>query len=100
MPTDRSTDGRARAFLLVAGISFLVVFALPLFVEPYWGADVFGWDTGPETDLGVYFGRCLGAVAMAIEDSQPTVEHLETGLYAVVCALALWCRPPASAEAS
>ena len=137
MATDRSTDARARAFLLVAGISFMVVFALPLFVDPYWWADVFGWDTGPETDLGLYLGRCLGAVAIAIallalvasraparhrslftlialttalvavvhlrgliEDSQPTVEHLETALYAIVCGLALWCRPPASAEAS
>ena len=66
MEKQRSTDGRARAFLLVTGISFMVVIALPLFIDPYWWADAFSWDTGPETDLGNYFGRCLGAVAVAI----------------------------------
>jgi hypothetical protein len=129
------TPARARAFLLVSGLSFLVVFAVPLFVDPYWWARQFGWETGPETDLGVYLGRCLGAVALAIallalaaskaparhrslftlialatalvgavhlrgliEDSQPTVEHVETAMYAVVSALALWCRPPPAAS--
>lgn len=57
---------RARAFLLAVGLLFLPVFALPLFVDPYWWAERFGWDTGPETDLGAYLGRCLGAVAIAL----------------------------------
>ena len=57
---------RSRAFLLVVGAVFLPVFAIPLFVDPYWWAERFSWDTGPETDLGVYFGRCLGAVAIAV----------------------------------
>jgi hypothetical protein len=39
---------------------------VPLFIDPYWWAERFGWDTGPETDLGNYLGRCLGAVAIAI----------------------------------
>ena len=55
-----------RVFLLVVGIVFLPVFAIPLFVDPYWWAERFGWDTGPETELGQYLGRCLGAVAIAI----------------------------------
>ena len=53
-------------FLLVAGLFFLPLFAIPLFVDPYWWAGVFGWDTTPETDVGVYFGRCLGALAIAL----------------------------------
>ena len=57
---------RARALLLVVGVLFLVGFGIPLFVDPYWWADRFGWDTGTHTDLTAYFGRCLGAVAIAI----------------------------------
>jgi hypothetical protein len=55
-----------RVFLLVTAALFLPVFAIPLFVDPYWWAERFGWDTGPETELGQYLGRCLGAVAIAI----------------------------------
>ena len=58
--------GRARALLLVVGAFFGVVFAVPLFADPYWWADRFGWDTGTRTDLTAYLGRCLGAVAIAI----------------------------------
>jgi hypothetical protein len=57
---------RARAFLIGGGALFLVVFALPLLIAPYTWADWFGWDTTPKTDVGDYFGRCLGAVAIAI----------------------------------
>jgi hypothetical protein len=126
-----SGESRSRVFLLVVAALFLPVFALPLFIDPYWWADQFGWDTGPKTDLGNYFGRCLGALAIAVagtaligareparyralffvltiaaallsiahlrglvEDSQPLVEHLETGGYAAFAALAWWCRPP------
>ena len=61
-----SGERRSRVFLLVVAGIFLPLFALPLFIDPYWWADLFGWDTGPETDLGHYFGRCLGAVAIAL----------------------------------
>jgi hypothetical protein len=121
---------RSRVFLLVAAAVVLPVFAIPLFVDPIWWADRFGWQTDGSRDLAVYFGRCLGAVALAIvlvalrasrdpashrgifdllalaglllaivhlrgtiEDSQPLVEHLETGMYAAFAAAAWWCRP-------
>ena len=41
------------------------VFALPLFVDPYRWARAFGWKEEPVTDVGLYFGRCLGALAIA-----------------------------------
>lgn len=41
------------------------VFALPLLLDPYRWARAFGWRAEPETDVGVYFGRCLGAFATA-----------------------------------
>jgi len=125
-----TADRRARLFLLGVAALFLPLFAIPLFVDPYWWAERFGWDTGPETELGQYLGRCLGAVAIAvagtalaesraarpqravftvlavagallaivhlrglIEDAQPLVEHIETGMYAGFALLAWWCRP-------
>ena len=39
------SPARARAFLLVGGLFFLVVFALPLFLDPVWWAELFGWET-------------------------------------------------------
>ncbi len=57
---------RSRVFLLVVAAVFLPVFAIPLFVDPIWWAERFGWDTDGSRDLAVYLGRCLGAVATAI----------------------------------
>jgi hypothetical protein len=57
---------RARSFLLVGGLVFLVAFAVPLLLDPYGWARAFGWETGSETDVGLYFGRCLGAAGTAI----------------------------------
>jgi hypothetical protein len=41
------------------------VLALPLLLDPYRWARAFGWPKEPETDVGLYFGRCLGALATA-----------------------------------
>ena len=60
------SDRRAQAFLVLVAAVFIPVFALPLFIDPYWWGDVFGWDTGSRSDLTAYLGRCLGAVALAI----------------------------------
>ena len=57
---------RPRTFLLIVAAVFIPVFALPLFSDPVWWAERFGWDTDGPRDLVVYFGRCLGAVALAI----------------------------------
>ncbi|MDQ3936616.1 MAG: hypothetical protein M3340_18500 [Actinomycetota bacterium] len=56
---------RSRAFLMAVGGLFLVVFAIPLFLVPFEWAEAFGWDV-ERSDLGSYFGRCLGALAIAI----------------------------------
>jgi hypothetical protein len=52
---------------LAAGfaIFFGSIFAIPLFLDPYRWARAFGWRREPETDVGLYFGRCLGALAIA-----------------------------------
>jgi chromate transport protein ChrA len=57
---------RAQVLLIVVAVVFIPVFAVPLFIDPYWWGDVFGWDTRQHSDLTAYLGRCLGAVALAI----------------------------------
>jgi hypothetical protein len=64
-------DRAASIFLRVFAGLFLPVFALPLLLHPYGWARAFGWRREKETDVGLYFGRCLGAVATGI-----TVEAL------------------------
>jgi hypothetical protein len=56
----------ARRFALFVAAFFAPIFAIPLFLDPYRWARAFGWRREPETDVGLYFGRCLGAVATAI----------------------------------
>ena len=56
--------GAARFARAVAG-GFGPVFALPLLIDPYRWSRAFGWRAEPETDVGLYFGRCLGAMATA-----------------------------------
>src|SRR3712207_6128652 len=70
----------ARRFAAGFPAFFLPVFALPLLLKPYAWARAFGWKQEPETDVGLYFGRCLGAVATAacvqgLHASRDPVEH-------------------------
>lgn len=57
----RSARRFAGAVAGVAGPAF----AIPLLLDPYGWARRFGWRKEPETDVGLYFGRCLGAIATA-----------------------------------
>jgi hypothetical protein len=60
------TDHRpARRLAAAFAGLFGPIFAVPLFLDPYRWARAFGWRTEPETDVGLYFGRCLGALATA-----------------------------------
>jgi len=56
---------RSRRFAGALAFVFGPVFALPLLLDPYRWARAFGWRREPETDVGLYFGRCLGALATA-----------------------------------
>ncbi len=49
----------------LAGV-FLICFALPLLLAPIAWARVFRWPQPAADHLTLYFGRCLGAVALAI----------------------------------
>ena len=50
----------------MVAVVFIPLFALPLFIDPVWWAERFGWETAGAGDLTNYLGRCLGAVALAI----------------------------------
>jgi hypothetical protein len=57
--------GPARRLAILFLCVFGPVFAIPLLLDPYRWARTFGWRRERETDVGLYFGRCLGAVATA-----------------------------------
>lgn len=57
----------ARAFLLVLMLVTSAVFALPIFLAPLAWARRLGWRIPEDTDLAVYFGRCLGAFILIVE---------------------------------
>ena len=54
----------ARRFAAVASV-VQIGFGVALFADPYRWSRAFRWRPEPETDVGLYFGRCLGAVAIA-----------------------------------
>ncbi|HSW13597.1 MAG TPA: hypothetical protein VLI06_12205 [Solimonas sp.] len=57
----------AQSFLLVGMIVTTLAFALPIFLAPLRWARVLGWRLPADTDLAVYFGRCLGAFVLIVE---------------------------------
>ena len=66
MKLRRRNDEPARRLARAVAPGSLVIFGLPLLLHPYAWARLFGWPDEPETDVGLYFGRCLGAVAVAL----------------------------------
>lgn len=53
-------------YLIVNGIVFLVFFGLPLLINPLAWARRIGWNIPQHTDLVIYLGRSLGAVALPL----------------------------------
>src|SRR5215218_5443129 len=52
---------QARRFAITSGV-MAAGFGLPLFLDPFRWAGWFGWPQEPQTNVGRYFGRCLGAL--------------------------------------
>ena len=59
-------SGHAHAFLLVATVLSALGLSLPIFLAPLAWARRFGWTIPDHTELAVYFGRSLGALAVTI----------------------------------
>lgn len=53
-------------FLWIVPTVFLLLVALPLTFTPLAWARLFQWRVDRDDDLTVYFGRCLGAVALVL----------------------------------
>jgi len=56
----------ARLVLLIYAAAFTALVGLPLVVAPLSWARRVGWRVPDDTDLAVYYARCLGAVVFAI----------------------------------
>ena len=57
----------AADFLLILTLATTLVFALPIFLVPLSWARLMAWQIPQQTDLAVYFGRCLGAFILILE---------------------------------
>ena len=57
----------AQTYLFFLMAVTTIVFALPIFLVPLRWAEWFGWKVPQQTDLAVYFGRCLGAFILIVE---------------------------------
>lgn len=60
-------SANAADFLLILTLATTLVFALPIFCVPLIWARLMAWQIPQQTDLAVYFGRCLGAFILILE---------------------------------
>jgi hypothetical protein len=60
-------SAHAQTYLLVLCIVTTTVFALPLTFAPLQWARLMQWRLPEDTDLAVYFGRCLGCFILIVE---------------------------------
>lgn len=61
-----ATHPAASLFLYGISITVALLVALPLLVTPLGWARVLGWRLPEETDLAIYWARCLGGVLLAM----------------------------------
>jgi hypothetical protein len=57
----------AKTFLIVLGVATTLFFSIPIFFMPLRWARMMLWKIPEDTDLAVYFGRCLGAFVLIFE---------------------------------
>jgi len=56
----------SQQYLIAWAILTAVVFTIPLFCVPIRWAKALQWNIPEDTDLAIYFGRCLGGLGLAI----------------------------------
>ena len=57
----------ATQYLTILMVATTLFFALPIFLVPLQWARLMRWNIPQDTDLAVYFGRCLGAFILIVE---------------------------------
>lgn len=60
------SDGAVAVLLALVGLGFLFLYAIPLLIAPFAWARRFGWIIPQERHLALYFGRCVGGLALVI----------------------------------
>lgn len=63
---DRPPARLAAHFVRIVAVGFFVLYALPIGLAPLPWADAFEWTIPADTDLAIYFGRCLGLLAAVV----------------------------------
>ncbi len=66
----------AQRFLLILAAATTLFFAIPIFLVPLKWVKLVLWRVPAETDLAIYFGRCLGAFILVVE-----IMMFRAGLY-------------------
>jgi len=56
-----------QTYLLILMIVTTVAFVIPIFFTPMLWAKMLLWSIPEDTDLAVYFGRCMGSFALVVE---------------------------------
>ena len=59
-------SGHSSTFLIALAVISATLLSIPMFVAPLRWARILGWKVPAETDLAVYFGRCLGGIAIVL----------------------------------
>ncbi len=57
----------AQTYLLTVTLATTLIAALPIFLAPLKVARSLGWRMPQDTDLALYYGRCLGAFVLILE---------------------------------
>jgi hypothetical protein len=57
----------SQQYLFYFGLLTLVLFCIPLFFKPLVWAKLLMWRIPEETNLAVYFGRCVGGLGLVID---------------------------------
>lgn len=81
----------ATNYLVILAIVTLVVFSILLFFKPLLWARLFLWSLPEETDLTVYFGRCLGAFALVTDAMFLHAALTGTGVVTMLQFFTLFC---------
>jgi len=87
-------------YLIIWAILTSVIFCIPLFCVPIQWAKVLKWNIPDDTDLAVYFGRCLGGLGLAIctvavhagltRGNSITLFHIMFGVFILLTVAHIW----------
>lgn len=81
----------ATHYLIGLSLTTLAVFSALLFFKPLLWARLFWWKIPVDTDLTVYFGRCLGAFALVTDTMFLHAALTGVGIFTMLLFFTLFC---------